>query len=635
LFSLLASSAWGCAGADSGVEESDLGSPVADTSAASEASGDGGAGDARPQLVLGNPADTGADAGAAQADPGPVSTDAVTGPTDPGTAQTEEGVATSDAGSDCADPADFDYRCDAALPSTCPGGICLLGLCLGPVLDTSVWDDCGDGTCGGCEDADLCPADCGDPPTFTGEKVYDNDTTMSVWVHGFSNKSKDEMASEMYGVAEGCGGVFDTMEAFGIHAPCGNTPEGEAAPNQRLEVGYYGGVPAPWLSPEDVAEIEAYPYDGGTAGLYRYALIVAKMIRHRLDASGATHVNMLCHSMGCLVTRTLIENDLEGLASENRFARWTTSAGVLAGARLARLFDNPTVRSGAELLPWDFNDFVIMNPDFVRQAAAPWDHRLYEANNPLLGGTLIHHMSGSDPRIAEAMNITLLDLNNPGDEPNDGIMFSRDTYFHHQPDALAARSVEGRPMKPTGTWVHVDHMNVPKSDASRVMMSAAATQRRWVRISLEEIELIDDLESNGLTDFEHAGSPPAEIAVEVRVRFNPYVQQALGRDVLVHEALIEQRVPELFEQAEGTTAQPGYALFSGPVFDAMEQLHLSIEVLEVDLYRRFGLSELSFDLDPHDALASYSGAVPLNEHSFEVRSDKARLSIGVQVDAAY
>jgi len=109
----------------------------------------------------------------------------------------------------------------------------------------------------------------------------------------------------------------------------------------------------------------------------------------------------------------MMENNLLGLAGENRFVRWFTSAGVIAGARLARLYDNDSVREVADLFGIGQGDFVVMNPNFVMDEAATWDHRIRAANSPYLGNMLIHHACGTDPRVAQALNITLLDLNKP------------------------------------------------------------------------------------------------------------------------------------------------------------------------------------------------------------------------------
>jgi hypothetical protein len=582
--------------------------------------------------VVGEP-----DAGLEEDGPPPQDPDAPPPEDDPGGA---DDAGATDAPSDAADGDDpgcqvaepFDYSCQADQPETCPGGICLQGMCLAPVLDPDRWLDCGDGRCGPCERAETCQADCQEPPVWTGERDHDAAaTTLTVWVHGFYNKSPEELPGMVYGQSQGCSGLLGRIQRFGVTHPCGDVEPGASAPDQLAKLEYYGGTPAAWLGPGDVAEIEHYPYDG-PAALDRYALILAKFIRHKLSVTGATQVNLACHSMGCLVTRHMLEHDLEGLASERRFARWFTSAGVLAGARLARLYDNPTVQEWAPRLGLELSDFVIMHPDYVQDRTCAWDHRLHEANSPFLGGLILHHAGATDPRIQEALGLALLDLNNPGDEPNDGIMYTLDEAFASQSPAWAL-SPPGRPPleRPGGNLVYVDHMTLPETDAAALLAAAALFHRRQVRIRLASVELLSDRELQGLNG-EH-GLPPAEIAAAVRVKYDPYVRDAFGLDVLVHEVRVEHRTAELWTQAEGTSLDPGVVLYQGPLFDDMQALWLELELLEVDWYPRFGVREWAFDI--HERLLRFQGSLPLGDHVLELESEYARARLAVEIYDLY
>ena len=532
----------------------------------------------------------------------------------------------------CDDPqVPFDYTCTSD-PATCPQGICLLGLCLGPVLDADRWADCGDGTCEPCESATWCPVDCGAPPALTGEKDYDNATTITVDIHGFSNKG-DKLDELVYGADKGCGGMVGALADWGVNRPCGDNPEGEKAPNQVAKVEYYGAKPAPWLEPDDVAEIEKYPYSGGPLGLQRYALVTAKWIRHKLDVSGATHVNLLCHSMGCLVTRMMIENNYENLAAENRFVRWVSSAGVLAGARLSRLFDNPSVQDGAEALGLELSDFILMNPDYVMDYAASWDHELHQGNNPLFGGMIIHHVCGTSPLIEEAFGLPLLDLSNPEDLPNDGILHTVDQYFHSQTGAASFVAPSGHVLSSTRSYVHVDHMNVPDSEATGLLSTAGLFHHRKVSIRLIEVTLLDDKEASGLDDIGDPGTPPAELAIESEVRYDPFVKDTTGKSVLVSEQKLDQRTPEPWTQSEGETQTLSALVFEGPVLDGMTSLRLDMKLLEVDWYPRFGIAEWALNVS--DSLVEYNGQVPLEDHVIELSNGNVKAKLEVVVETLY
>jgi len=525
----------------------------------------------------------------------------------------------------------FDYSCDVTDPSTCPGGMCIAGACVGPVLNPDRWVDCGNNICDPCETAEQCPADCGEPPVMTGEKDFENNTTITVWVHGFYNKSASEIESMVYGDTRSCSGVLGEFSTYGMNLPCGNTPQGESQPNHLAKIEYYGGVPAPWFTDDDIQEIEQYSWEG-IESLDRYSLILAKFIRHKLDVSGATHVNLTCHSMGCLVTRNMIEHDLEGLASENRFVRWTTSAGVIAGARLARLYDNPTVRDTAELFGLALADFVIMNPDYVMDHVATWDHNLYQGNNPLFGNMIMHHTASCDTHIAEALNIELLEISNPTKEPNDGIMYSFDTFFHYQKPGVAFVAPNEQEVQPTHTYLYVDHMTNPETDGVALLMTANTFHRRKVRIRLHEIRLWDDRESHAAFDGEH-GTAPAEVVVTSKVRFNPYVLETFGRDVLVHDDQIDYRTPHLLVQDMSQVLQPALPIFEGPVLDEMTELHVDMKVLEADQYDRFGLAE--WLINPNLELISYNGQIELSNQTIELSSEFVTILISVEVIDMY
>ncbi len=545
-------------------------------------------------------------------------------PTDPG-----NDAASTDATPLCPNDPTYDYTCTPGVELTCLKGICILGMCIGPVRDPGRWNGCGDGVCDPCEGR--CPADCGPAPVFTGTKEYVNDTTITVWVHGFSNKSSSEMKKIVYGRDRGCGGLLTEMRAYGFDRPCSTDPGGATAPNQMSRVEYYGGTPADWLTADQIAEIEQFPYSGPTA-LHRYGLIVAKFIRHKLATTGATHVNLACHSMGCFVLRYVIENDLEGLASERRFVRWFTSAGVIAGAQLARLYDNPTVRQAGPLIGLELSDFVIMHPDFVQDFAAAWDHRLHEGNSPYLGGTIIHHLCGTDPKIREALNIALLDLNNPSDEPNDGIMYTEGEFFHSQSRLGTLINPQGRYVRATRSYVREYHMEVPNTPQGPLLAAATMMGSRKVFLRIRSIELLKDRESRNLFDGEN-GKPPAEVTMRVGVRYDPYVQQTFGRSVLVHEDRPEHRGAPLIEMSQNYTMDPDFMVFEGPVFDEMTSIRVEVELLEADWYPRFGVREYQFNI--HERLIQWSGDVPLQDGNIDFQNEYAKVRMNVQVLPMY
>ena len=533
----------------------------------------------------------------------------------------------------CKPQAAFDYACDAGKPATCPGGICAFSFCIGPKLNPDRWKGCADGVCGPCEDAKSCPADCAPPPTLSGKKAYDGETTLTIWVHGFTNKKPDDIAKMTYGAVKGCSDVLESMALFGVKRPCGAGADVAKSKQHMVAVEYYGSKAPDWMTAADIATVEALPFDKGALGLPRYAHIVAKFARWRLEVSGATHVQFACHSMGCLITRHLIEHDLEGLASQQKVVRWSSHAGVVAGARLARLYDNPQVQQAAKAIGLELSDFVLMNPDNVLDSTAHWDHRPYEGNNPLWKGIWIHHTVATDPKIKQALNIALLDLNNPGDEPNDGIMYTLDEFFHDQKASGASVTAAGVALPSTRSYAYLDHMNSPEGLHAGLFSAAALFHKRKVRIVLEKLELLDDLEQDGPLDFKNAGQAPAEVAAEVAVRYNPYVLQTFGKDVLVSEQRVAHRSAEVQPATQGQAKSMEWLLFAGPVFDDMQSLTLDLQLLEVDWYPRFGV--LEWLLDPHQLLYGAALTLPLENKVHALSNGKVKLWLRVELHTLY
>ena len=535
----------------------------------------------------------------------------------------------ADAGPTCAAPTAFDYACDATKPATCPGGICAFGFCIGPKLDPNRWKDCGDGVCGPCESATGCPADCGSAPTFTGAKDLSGEKTVTIWVHGFTNKKPADIAKMVYGDVKGCGDLLESLALFGVTRPCGSGAEVAKSPQHMVAVEYYGSVAPGWMTAKDIADVEAYPFDKGAMGLERYARIVAKFARWRMEVSGATHVQFACHSMGCLITRHLIERDLEQLASTQKIVRWASNTGVIAGARLARLYDNPAIQQGATAIGLELSDFVLMNPDHVLDVTAAWDHKLYEGNNPLWKGIWIHHSVATNPKIQQALGIQLLDLNNPGDEPNDGIMYSLDQHFWTQKASGASVTKAGVALPSTRSYAYFDHMANPSSLAAAAVTAAALFHKRRVRVVLEEVELYNDLEADGPFDLKNQGPPPAEVTVEVAVRYDPWLKATFGKDVLISEQRVAHRSAELFSAAQNTVVKPELVVYAGPVFDLQPSISLQVTLLEADWYPRFGVAE--WPLDIHEELLASNSVVKLENHSFEVKNKLARMKLRVEL----
>ncbi len=298
-----------------------------------------------------------------------------------------------------------------------------------------------------------------------------------------------------------------------------------------------------------------------------------------------------------------------------------TAAVLAAVAMLALAFPGSAQQPGQPFKQCGKVQLIFMNPDYVQDHAASWDHRLYEANNPLLAGILVHHVAGTDPTIPNAGGLAMLDLNNPGDEPNDGIMFTADEYFH-----------SGSAAQPTHSFVHTGHLAVPSSDAFHALAAAGLFHRRKVFVTLESVALFNDREFS-LSNYDEQGAPPAEVVAETDVYYDPYTLPAFGRAAHVHQDRIDFRSADMFQQFAGTTLQPGQSLFEGPVFDGQDAFYLFVQLTEADWYPRWNVREAA--VDPNRKLVAFAGVVPLVDHVIHVESEYAAADIAVHVVALY
>jgi hypothetical protein len=533
----------------------------------------------------------------------------------------------------CPPPPVFNFKCDPHDSSTCPAGFCIVNQCVAGQFDPHRFDGSGDGVCGPCEDAAECPADCGAPPTTSGQKVYDDPNTITVWLHGYTNHTAASLQATTYGSIIGCGDVGDALTTYGPSVPCGRDPAGDTAPNQVVAVEYYGAQPPAWMSAQDIMEVEQYPYLGGPTGLQRYGLIVAKFIRWRMAHTGATHVNIACHSMGCLLTRYVIENDIEQLASENKIVRWVTGAGVIGGAQLARLHNNPAFQMAADQVGLAVDDFALMNPDYVQTYAASWDHQLHEGNNPLLAGMLIHHVGATDPRIGQAFNLQLLNLGNPDELPNDGILFTFDEMFASQAPRASLVTPSGEVLSATHAFIHVGHIDAPSAEGFHAALAAGLFHRRKVFVTLDSITLKKDHEFTLQTPLE-LGTPPAEVVAEVQVSYDPYTMPKFGTHTLVDDDELAYRSPQLLSQVQGTTLQPSMVLYAGPVFDDQMAIHLKLTLTETDWYARYGCTESGPALSDRNLL-NYESDVSLMDQVIPWSDDGADVKLRVHVVDLY
>lgn len=445
--------------------------------------------------------------------------------------------------------------------------------------------------------------------------VPNPDKTATIHVHGWNLPGATKTGN--VGDDRGGGGAVDGIRRFSM-LPAGTAAP--TAPNQVVATEYYGATFPSYYSAADQAEVKALK------GIPRYALIVAKYARQVLARSGAEGVNLTCHSMGCEISRYLIENDVEHLASTGRIRRWVSFAGVVNGATLADIDGGKQLDNIAKLLGLDLIDVEHMNRKWVEQYVASYDHHRVEGNNPAWAGLLVHHIEATDPHIDSALGIPLMDVFGYGKVPNDGIVLDDEMYLHSQADAAKWQTPAGA-LLPVGQSHHLaNHFTITDQPGAQAIAAAALTGSRRARVTLSSVTLIKDHES-GILD-----AAPAEVVVESRVRY-PYVKAIDPSDPLLDEVTMERRNAPLFRLSKGATLAPNLLLFDGPVFDAQTSLALGVKLLETDFYPAAGVNENFFS--PSASLGELNQEVPLTTGDYTVTTADAKFTVHVAVETLY
>lgn len=444
---------------------------------------------------------------------------------------------------------------------------------------------------------------------------HDPETTTTLFIGGWNLDGAS--VAGVYGSEGGGGDVGDGIQwATGM-------PEGRHEPeaaNQLTECNYYGDEPADWMTPAQVAVVESFE------GVERYARICAMYARMVLDrAPAATGVSLTCHSMGCLVSRYLIEHDLENLASDGLIARWVTFAGVVNGAPLGAAFTGLIDIAG--MLGLDLIDVEHMTPEWVAQNVA-FDGIRDEGNNPNFGGILIHHLLASKPTLDQALNLPVLEFHNPDDRPNDAIMWTDDEWFHEMASVARYPAADGTLLRSSRSYYNTDHFVINEIPGAHAQAGAALVGSRRVQVTLDAIMLSDDREKDNAFDFSETGTGRAEVMVQTEVWW-PWLQTLVGSSPVMGERLRTHRVLPIDRMFEGDVKTPQRVIYEAVVFDEMDAITMHIDAVEVDWYPTEDVNEYAFD--PDQRLGETWIDVPLADDVLQLDLGRVVLELQIQM----
>ena len=304
--------------------------------------------------------------------------------------------------------------------------------------------------------------------------------------------------------------------------------------------------------------------------------------------------------------------------------------GRRGGAACARLFSvSPLIQQGADLIGLSVVDFAALNPDYVQEYAASWDHKLWSADSPLYAGILMHHMRANRPEGPAGRQHRAARPQSTRPTRRTTGSCSRSTSSTRTTGPLAQfQSMSGMPMSTTHSFDYIGHIEAPSNIGFHAIAAAGLFSSRKVIVTLSSLTMNNDRELRAR--FNTVASMGQDVAGRGvgpgTSRIRPHTMPTFGQTALVNDDEIAYRSPDLYTQSAGTTDTRGVLLFAGPVFDGQTSFQLDATIYEVDLYPRWSVNEATMNT-PNRPLASYSGVVTLTNQMLSLSTTYADATI--------
>lgn len=389
---------------------------------------------------------------------------------------------------------------------------------------------------------------------------HNPNVTATIMISGFDTDGPD--VTGVYGNYEWDEDWDMFSDVFQI--PNSGQPEGIFQPNVITTTEFYGDTPPDYYTPEDFADLDAVMEQYG-GGIPRYALILAKFTKHVMEQSGAEQVNFMSGSLGSLITRWMIEKDLENLASEGKIARWWSLAGVMCGHWLASndlayvlfdLFDSPTI--DVDHMDYDWIEYNLHSPR--TEAASPY------YGNILMGmlGSTNQHLND------DLLNSYLVANGDP--QPNDGVVTFHDSYFH-----TFAPGTKFLNKNPTMSVYYETHQSMTENLGVWLQAGSFITGRKRVTVKMTQLQVTEIHEPDEIFwDY-----LPAEVVFQTEA-FAPILENIGITDPIsrIDKEGIIAPVYEFYD--EGETQYIDQIIFDDMLFEDETELNLRLWAIEMD-----------------------------------------------------
>jgi hypothetical protein len=377
--------------------------------------------------------------------------------------------------------------------------------------------------------------------------------------------------------------------------------------NFLTSVDYYGETMPSYYSQEDGDEVEQVSKEYG-GGIPKYALIVAKYAKYLLKETGAERLNIISVSMGSLVTRWMIEKNLENLSSDKKIEKWLSVEGVVRGNyAISQVSGN----SFMNLFLTNSPDTDHMKYEWIKENLNPNPN---EMNSPYYNDILVGQISLTDGTQENSLIKYILPLYG-GFQPNDGFQLLKDTYFD---------SIKNSIQTPTHTILHGDHVDIKSNYGAFANMASFLDAKKRVRVTLIETTVTDI----------HEDITSSNIGSEIV--FESYILSEKAKERWAIEEFIDERVYEsgalkIHNYNEvGATYALNEILFDSFVLNDETELEVTVEGYEIDRSTLYDISETN-EISKKESLGETNKIVPLKNGVYDISAQDWSGKLRVEV----
>lgn len=401
----------------------------------------------------------------------------------------------------------------------------------------------------------------------------------TIVVRGFD--SEGILSTGIYGLDETSDYITNMATVLGLPL----STDAPTAMDQVAYTNFYGTNPPAYYTTQDIDDITSVTTIHG-GGVPRYAHIIGKFARHVMDRTGAEKVNILAVSFGGLVSRYMIEHDVEGLASSDSIARWVVIEGVVAGNYAAQ-YGGPLAQTFfSELYGVDPIDIEHMSYDWV---AANIHHQRHTTVSPYYANFPTHFWQATDHDIEDDDWLTIL-----SGKTNDGVVLAEDAILRHVPAQSRFLGLD-----PTISAISTNHNATKNYPGIRAGVAAQLFGNIRLHVTLEEIRIHRQFDS---------GRGPGEYSFGVRV-YSPQADSIYGITDPIHELKPKDAaVPLITNIIQNTSVPVNIQWFDDMVLPFETELVIEPNVKEVDNNFIYQIAE-TFSEDSYDNLESHTVAV--------------------------